>query len=507
MTEEMNLEEIQKRVEAVYHPDLFRQAGTDIVDLLASHLDKVQSAKGPVQNWKNPSENISIADDYLSQADQGEQNNLSTEQKVQKVKELAQQMLSSGQNLHHRYYLGHQVPASIPIAGLFDTIGAVTNQVMAIYEMGPWATAVETALITRLGKKIGWKENDFSGIVTHGGSLANLTCLLTARNVVLDSVWEKGIRTEENPPVIVVHSDAHYSISRSVGILGLGTDSIIKAELDDKHRIDPKKLDDLLADLKKKNQKVIAVCACACATPFGAFDPLEEIAEVCQKYNVWFHVDAAHGGSACFSQEYQHLVAGLHHADSVVWDAHKMMFVPALCAFAFLKNKDLRFETFQQDASYLYDPSNPGMAEYDSGLKTIECTKRAAAYGLWGTWSLFGSQIFADMVDVTFTMGKHFHDLLTEADDYVPLHEPQCNIVAFKHIPEALKNEDPKTVGDFQLELRKQIVQSGDCYIVPIRREGIGALRVTIINPLTKKDDLKTILQIIRDHAQKLLSK
>lgn len=505
MTEEINLSEIQKRVEQAYHPDFFRKAGTSIVDLLASHLKKVQSAEGPVQHWMNPPENIALADSFLTQADLTSNQPFTEEDKLQRIRELAGKALESGQNLHHRKYLGHQVPASVPIAGLFDAIGSVTNQVMAIYEMGPWATAVESALINRLGKKIGWKEDSFSGIVTHGGSLANLTSLLTARNVALDSVWGKGVRNENPPPAIVTHADAHYSVSRSVGILGLGTDSIVKAELDEKFRMDPAKLDELLTRLKKENRPVIAVCCCACATPFGAFDPLEDIAQVCQKHQVWMHVDAAHGGSACFSKHYRHLLAGLDQADSVVWDAHKMMFVPALCAFAFLKNSELRFETFHQDASYLFDPSNPQMAEYDSGLKTIECTKRAAAYGLWGTWSLFGSQIFTDMVDVTFSLGQIFYELLDEAEDFVPLHQPQCNIVAFRHIPDELKNAEPEKLGDFQLELRKRIVQSGDCYIVPIRRDGIGALRVTIINPLTKKDDLNSIIQIIRKHAKYLL--
>lgn len=502
MTQDQNLEEIQKRVEQAYQPDFFQKAGIDIVSLLAAHLKKVQSAEGPVLNWADPNECLKDADSFLA-GDQ--ETKISADQKLNRVRELVEKILANGQNLHHRHYVGHQVPASIPVAGLFDAIGAVTNQVMAVYEMGPWATAVETALINQLGKKIGWEEGEFSGIVTHGGSLANLTCLLTARNIVLESAWEKGLSGTKEA-VIVTHADAHYSVSRSVGILGLGTDNIIKVDTDDKHRMDPGKLDQVLGDLKSQDKTIIAVSACACATPFGAFDDLQQISEVCRKHDVWLHVDAAHGGSALFSEEYKHLVSGLELADSVVWDAHKMMFVPALCAFAFLKNREYRFKTFQQDATYLYDPSNPELVEFDSGLKTIECTKRAAAYGLWGTWSLLGTQIFSDMVDVTFTLGKYFYKLLEEAEDFSPLHVPECNIVTFRYMPEELRNADAEYVGQFQLELRKRIIQSGDCYLVPFKRDGIGALRMTIINPLTKKNDLETILQIIRNHGQKLLS-
>ena len=90
----------------------------------------------------------------------------------------------------------------------------------------------------------------------------------------------------------------------------------------------------------------------------------------------------------CFSPRHRHRIRGLHRADSVVWDAHKMLFVPALCAFVFYRDRSHRFETFRQDAPYLFDPSAPGLADFDSGLLTVECTKRAAVYGLWGIWSL-----------------------------------------------------------------------------------------------------------------------
>ena len=179
----------------------------------------------------------------------------------------------------------------------------------------------------------------------------------------------------------------------------------------------------------------MAVVACACATPIGAFDPLEDVAAVCRRHGVWLHVDAAHGGAALLSDRHRHLVAGLEQADSVVWDAHKMLFVPALCAFVFYRDRAHVFEAFRQDAPYLFDPAAPGLADYDSGLRTVECTKRAAAFGLWGVWSLFGPQLFADMVDVTFALGRTLYEKLSAADDFVPLHEPQCNIVVFRHVP------------------------------------------------------------------------
>ena len=172
-----------------------------------------------------------------------------------------------------------------------------------------------------------------------------------------------------------------------------------------------------------------------------------------------------------------------------------------MCAFVFYRDAAHRFDAFQQDAPYLFDPAAPGLADYDSGLRTIECTKRAAVFGLWGTWSLFGPQLFADLVDITFDLGRTFYEKLRAAPDFVPLHEPQCNIVVFRYVPERLRNAPADVLGRFQLDLRRQVIESGRFYIVSTQIDGVGALRVTIINPLTTAEHLDELLETIRETA------
>ena len=488
----------RERIEAAFDPELLGTAGDRLVERVVGHLRDLRAGQGPVLNWTEPSELVDEASATLRQpADPG----LLTE----RFDALVRQALDNGINLHHPHYVGHQVAASVPLAGLFDALGSITNQVMAVYEMGPWATAVERALVEELGRRIGWAPGSFAGLVTHGGSLANLTALLTARNVALGGAWTRGAGADGPAPVVVVHADSHYSIARAVGILGIGTDNLLRAPLDERRRMDPVALDELLGELEQEGRPVIAVSAAACATPIGAFDPLVEIAEICRQRGVWLHVDAAHGGSACFSAKHRHLVEGLELADSVVMDAHKMMFMPALCAFVFYREAAHRFAAFEQDAPYLFDPAAPGVADYDSGLKTVECTKRAAAFGLWGVWSMFGPQLFSDLVDITYGLGAAFYQKLVEAPDFQPLHEPQCNIVAFRYVPDELREAPAEELGRFQLELRREIIESGAFYLVPTKSDGIGALRVTLINPLTTPDDLDALLDELRRQGRALL--
>jgi L-2,4-diaminobutyrate decarboxylase len=182
-----------------------------------------------------------------------------------------------------------------------------------------------------------------------------------------------------------------------------------------------------------------------------------------------------------------------------------MLFMPALCAFVFFRDKRHRFEAFRQEAPYLFDPMAPGLAEYDSGLRTVECTKRAAAFGLWGIWSLFGPQLFADLVNVTFAMGQTFYEKLRSASDFEPVQEPQCNIVVFRYLPRTLAAATPDEVGRFQLALRRRLIESGDFYIVSTKIDGVGALRATIINPLTTPEHLDQLLATIRRFGDELL--
>lgn len=500
--ESSDIDPLRERIRLAYDPALLGTAGERLAQELARHLAAVQRSDGRVLNWFSPQDNIARATHLADSAG----DSLDPTELLSRFERLVGEMLARGHNLHDPRYVGHQVPAPIPLAGLFDAVGSVLNQVMAIYEMGPWATAVEQAMVSKLARYLGWREGDYAGLVTHGGSLANLNALLVARNVALKGCWEAGLAEfQDRSPVLVVQSDAHYSVARSAGILGLGTRQVVRVKLNDRRQMDVADLDRILTELRAENRPIIAAVACACSTPIGAFDPLNDIADICEKHQVWLHVDAAHGASALVSKKHSYLVDGLERADSLVWDAHKMLFVPALCAFLYFKRQSDSYLAFQQDAPYLFDPSAPGLAEYDVGLRTVECTKRAAAFGLWGVWSLFGPQLFSDLIDVTYALGRSLHEKLQHASDFEAVHEPQCNIVVFRHLPPELRGATQAEQGIFQRKIRRQIIESGEFYLVATNLNGADALRVTLINPLTTPDHLDRLIETIRKVGREVL--
>ena len=180
---EPNPDPIRERIRVAYDPALLRTAGERLAQELSRHLASAQSSEGRVLNWAEPRDNIARAAHLAESAvDSTDPTEL-----VSRFEKLIHEMLAHGHNLHDPRYVGHQVPPPIPLAGLFDAVGTVTNQVMAVYEMGPWSTAVELAMVAKLAQYLGWTEGEYAGFVTHGASMANLNALLVARNVALEA--------------------------------------------------------------------------------------------------------------------------------------------------------------------------------------------------------------------------------------------------------------------------------------------------------------------------------
>ena len=171
------LESIHERIRLAYDPALLQTAGEKLAQELSRHLARVQACEGRVLNWASPQDNIARAAHLADSAVES----VEPTELVTRFEYLVHEMLSHGHNLHDPRYVGHQVPPPIPLAGLFDAIGSVTNQVMAVYEMGPWSTSVELAMVSKLAQYLGWNDGDYAGFVTHGASIANLNALLVAQ--------------------------------------------------------------------------------------------------------------------------------------------------------------------------------------------------------------------------------------------------------------------------------------------------------------------------------------
>ena len=277
--------------------------------------------------------------------------------------------LSHTTRLHHPAYMAHQVAVPHPSGALASMIDGFTNNAAAIYEMGPAAATIEAFVVDWLIRKVGWQPAPWrpvagphgggaSGVLTDGGSLANLTALIAARTRVAPRVWDDG---SPGDLALLAPEGSHYSVARAAGILGLGARAVYKLETDGRGviRVDrvPAAYERMLAD----GRRAIALVANACSTAVGCYDPLRELGELCRERGLWLHVDGAHGASALLSPKQRGRLDGVELADSLVWDAHKLLRAPALCAAVLVRDGSALDAAFHQEASYLFhDKEQPG---------------------------------------------------------------------------------------------------------------------------------------------------
>jgi L-2,4-diaminobutyrate decarboxylase len=410
---------------------------------------------------------------------------------------LLESALSASNRLHHRRYVGHQVSAPLPLAALFEGIGALLNNGMAVYEMGQLQTICERQCVAWMARRLGW-DSQAGGVLTSGGSLGNLTALLAARQAKLGS-WSAGTSAEVLPAVLV-SADSHYCIARAAGVLGWGEGGVIRVPVDEAHRMRTELLSELYQAARERGRRPIAVVASSCTTSTGAFDPLPEIAAFCAEHDLWLHVDGAHGASHALSERHSSVLDGIELADSVVWDAHKLMMMPALITAVLFQDGRHSHETFAQEARYLFHEDS---ASYDVAHRTLECTKRGMGLTLYAALHTYGTDVFRDYLDGVVDLAQAFADEVEAAPDLELAVRPATNIVCFRWIG---AGPDGARLDALQEELRRRIVESGRFYLVQTRLPRGVFLRLTLMNSTTTLTDLRELLAEVRELAAQLLS-
>ena len=461
------MSEIPRSIRDAYDPERFRADGHRLIDALADQLASWHAREGLVLPWTPPGEATwdlapgELVDDLMSVA-------------------------RASTALAHPHCMAHQVPPPLPAAVLAETVAALLNNGMAVYEMGPASTPIELTVVAWMCRVLGLPA-EAGGVLTSGGSVGNLTALLAMRQAHAGfDVWKQG--AHGGPQLaVVVSSDAHYSIARTLRVMGWGDAGVISAEIDGAHRMTRAAVEAALDTAG--DRRVIGIVASAGSTATGAFDPLPELAELAAERGLWLHVDAAHGGGFALSSHRDKL-DGIERADSVVFDAHKQLMMPALITAVLFRRGDHAYEAFAQQASYLFAGKPPAETWWDLGQRTLECTKRAMALELWTTLRTRGEAWFGEVIDRQVALTRLLADKVAASPDFELALPPEGNIICYRH----------RGGGDeHNRALRQRVVEDGRFYIVGTQLPRGYFLRSTIMNPLIEERDLDALLAHLRD--------
>lgn len=464
-------------INKAYSPEEFQKDAPKLMSMISGELKASLTREIPETIERHsPEEQLRFwQEDFLSSAPIDFQN-------------LMKKVMSHSINFHSKGYVGHQVAVTLPVTALTSAMMAYMNNCTTVYELGMAGNAMEKVVISHLAEKFGYNKGAI-GFVASGGSMGNLTALVTARTS--SGIEEKNYHRL----AIMVSEEAHYSVERAAKIMGIRSENIIRIPAGDDFGIRPELLESMYQKAVSEGKIVFCVVGCACTTSVGAFDNLQAVADFAEQHQLWFHVDGAHGGAVIFSEKYKHLIKGIERSDSLIVDFHKMMMTPPLSTAIIYNAGNRKVNEFSPKAAYLWQDQ---LSEewWNSAKHTLECTKPITILHTYAIMRLYGDEIYQQNVDILFGMGKQFAEMIKNEKDMELALEPKSNIICFRYIP---KTADADEVNK---KISEKLLEDGSYYMVSTTVRGKYYLRITIMNPFTDKSCLERLITKIKKIAE-----
>ena len=399
---------------------------------------------------------------------------------------------------HHRRFMNPLWSGFNASAFAGEVLTALAQNSMYTFELSPFATMVEQAIIKRMNEMIGFA--DGSGVLTTGGSNGNLLGTLCARHFSDPMTLQRGFDGSKH--VIFVSAESHYSVLMAANVLGLGRSNVIKVACDNEGRMRPAVLAEEIAMARRADLIPLCIIATSGTTVRGAFDPLNEIADVAHAEGLWLHVDAAWGGACLFSKKFANLMDGVNRADSVCWDAHKMMGIPLVCsAFLVKDSKILRSVcSHTSNAPYLFHDTSQ---DFDLGRMSLQCGRRVDALKLWLAWREIGDAGWARKIEQNISMADLLEQMITQRAGMEMMSSRVWANVCFRLTPNEVPQEE---LDEFNSRLRELILRRGNYMISKAIIEDRQVLRPVITNLDVDEVTLEGLLDECEQCAKQLLS-
>ncbi|KAF6200313.1 hypothetical protein GE061_006616 [Apolygus lucorum] len=328
----------------------------------------------------------------------------------------------------------------------YGLVGALVSEALNTsaytHEVAPVFSLSEREVIKASLKLVNFKDGD--GIFSPGGSISNMYGIVVSRYKKFPNVKQTGLFSL--PPLVLFTSqESHYSITKGAHWLGLGTDNVVKVKCDDRGRMIPSELESAIARASSEGKVPLMVNCTAGSTVLGAFDPLEEVAEICQRLGIWMHVDACWGGTLLLSAKHRNRLAGIEKADSVSWNPHKMLGAPLQCSLFLLKHGELLKLCNMAGATYLFQKDKMYDPSYDSGDKSVQCGRKVDSFKLWTLWKARGNLGLGALVDHAIDMSIYFLEKIKGRPGFKPvLAEYETTNICFWYVPPRLRDQ-PET--------------------------------------------------------------
>jgi len=377
------------------------------------------------------------------------------------------------------------------ISAMGDALASGFNIFSGGWAASPAAAQMEIVATNWLLKLYGFPIKRGGGIFTSGGSMANLTAVATARNLKCGDDFSKA--------VIYLSDQAHSSNIKAIRILGFRKEQIRIIPTDNEFKIGINKLKNAIAKDKLEGWQPFCFIASAGTTNTGTVDPLNELATICKKEKIWFHIDAAYGGAAILAKNGKQLLSGIEKADSITVDPHKWFFQPYEIGCLLVRNHKWLSGTFTEKPEYLRDieGNESEINFYDHG---IELTRRFRALKFYMSIKTFGLMAFRKAITYNIKLAEETEDYLRKSDKWEVVSPATLAIINFRYNPIG-KNMTEKQLDAINQKISQKVVKSREALLVTTILNGQVVLRMCLINPRTTMEDVLSTLQLCEKFA------
>ncbi|WBX72234.1 pyridoxal phosphate-dependent decarboxylase family protein [Tenacibaculum retecalamus] len=460
--------------------------GYKIVDLIAEHWDTLKDKNPVTSATRKEMDNL-----FLQEApDKG--------MKANDVLDFVMDNVIPNSTVisHPKAYSFVPGPSNF-ISTMADSLATGFNVFSGGWVASPAAAELEIVTMNWLLKMFNFPVEKGGGIFTSGGSMANLTALVTARRIKCGDDFSKA--------VIYLSDQAHSSNIKAIRVLGFKKEQIRILPTDIEFRISINKLKNAIAKDRLEGLQPFCFIASAGTTNTGTVDPLDEIADICEEENLWFHIDGAYGGAAILSKKGAKALRGIERADSLTVDPHKWFYQPYEIGCLLVKDSSWLSSTFSESPEYLRDieGNESEINFYDYG---IQLTRRFRALKFYMSIKTYGLDTFKEAVSYNIQLADNVEKVLRKSRTWEIISPATLAVINFRYNPIGL-NLSEKEIDSLNQEISKKVMDSKEALLVTTILNKQVVLRMCLINPKTTIDDVNETLTLCHKFGQEILKK
>ena len=404
-------------------------------------------------------------------------------------------------NSHARFW-GWVMGNGTPMGMLAEMLAAGLNPNMGGGDHAP--ALVELQVIEWCRQLFDFPEGS-SGLLTSGGSVANLIGLAVARQHGADfEVRKKGMHASEKILKVYASSEVHSSIDKAVELLGIGSDNLRKIPVDDHYRIQVEDLRKTIEEDLAEGARPIALIGCAGTTNTGAIDPLDRLADIAEEYEIWYHVDGAFGALAYMVPELRDQLVGMTRADSLAFDLHKWVYLPMEIGGTLVRDEEIHRRTFSLRPDYLHEAGR-GLAAPQRWLSDygIQLTRNFRALKAWMSFQFHGAEHIGRTIHKNVEQARYLSELVEASESLELIAPTDLNIVCFRFNPGGLEEPDLNSMNQ---EILYSLQESGVAVPSGTTLRDRYVIRCSITNHRTRRQDLDRLVRTVEEIGGNLIA-